>query len=73
MFKMLFFKQSALGTLFLSIAGLVTAAPLEPRAPWLPANNTPPSVSIGQGNGQIPYVDGRLFNIDGKTQYFAGK
>lgn len=31
-----------------------------------------PAVPIGFSGGPKAFVDGRLFNINGKTQYFAG-
>lgn len=72
MLKMQFIKRSAFCALLLSIATVTTAAPLEARSVPPPPANIPPSVPIGQGYGQFAHVDGRLFNIDGQTQYFAG-
>ncbi len=67
-----FIQRLDLCAVLLSFASVTTAAPLQARGVPLPPANTPPSVPIGQGSGQFAHVDGRLFNIDGQTQYFAG-
>ncbi|KAI9876047.1 MAG: hypothetical protein M1830_007460 [Pleopsidium flavum] len=54
------------------MAAAPLSSPKESRDAPAPPANTPPSVSIGYGDGHFAHVDGRLFNIDGKTQYFAG-
>lgn len=36
------------------------------------SNQPPPAYPIGQTKGQNAKVAGRLFDIDGKVEYFAG-
>lgn len=69
---MQFLSQTACVFFYLSMGTLLKAAPLEPRGAPPPPANTPPSVPIGHGSEDFARVDGCRFNIDGKTQYFAG-
>lgn len=50
---------------------LVDGAPI--LAYYTTPVSSPPAVPIGFSGGLKASVDGRLFRIDGKTQYFAGK
>jgi mannan endo-1,4-beta-mannosidase len=62
------FTNSFLVALASAVLPALVAA--EPAAP--PAY-TAPAVPIGRGGGgHIPRTVGRLFEIDGKVQYFAG-
>jgi mannan endo-1,4-beta-mannosidase len=63
---MRFAKGSLLALAAGLLPGLVTAEPAAPPA------YTAPAVPIGRGGGHIPRTVGRLFEIDGKVQYFAG-
>ncbi|KAL2838066.1 mannan endo-1,4-beta-mannosidase B [Aspergillus pseudodeflectus] len=60
----------AKGSLLALAAGLLPA--LVTAEPAAPPAYTAPAVPIGRGGGHIPRTVGRLFEIDGKVQYFAG-
>lgn len=52
---------------------LALAATALPSALHISNKQPPPAYPIGQGKGSNAKVSGRLFNIDGKKEYFAGE
>lgn len=51
---------------------LVVSVTALPAALHIDSSQPPPAYPIGQGKGSNARVAGRIFNIDGKVEYFAG-
>lgn len=56
----------------LALGAAIKASPASNESLHIDNSQPPPIYPIGQTKGQNAKVAGRLFDIDGKVEYFAG-